>query len=292
MWPMHFLSPKLRRRNEQLLIKVMFHRVLILLFVCACWSMGRAEEVQAQHARVELVSRQTSFAPGQENLLGVHFSLEKDWHIYWINPGDSGQPPVLHWQLPAGFNAGEIQWPHPEKLQKGSLADYGYNGQVTLLVPVRVSKSYQGNANAEIGLQARWLICREVCIPDHVQLRLTLSSGGAPAEDQKHSALFTETQKLLPQPWPRSWKAHVASEKDTFILSVQTGKAIPKAEFFPLEANQIENAAPQTVKTTSQGAEITMSKSDQLLKPISNLKGVLVLADGNAYQIQASVTQH
>ena len=67
--------------------------------------------------------------------------------------------------------------------------------------------------------------------------------------------------------------------------------AIQKAEFFPLEPNQIENASPQTVKATAQGAQITMAKSDQLLKPISSLKGVLVLADGSAYQVQARVTQ-
>src|SRR5437016_9725185 len=125
---MRFLSLKLRRRNGhkddeticwptiRRKIKCMFRRVLSLLGVFVCCNAGVAQEVQAQHARVELVSQQTTFAPGQENLLGVHFSLEKDWHIYWINPGDSSQPPVLHWQLPAGFKAGEIQWPHPVKL--------------------------------------------------------------------------------------------------------------------------------------------------------------------------------
>ena len=270
----------------------MFRRVLSLLGVFFCCNAGVAQEVQAQHARVELVSQQASFVPGQETLLGVHFSLEKDWHVYWINPGDSGQPPVLHWQLPAGFSVGEIQWPRPEKLQKGHLADYGYNDQVTLLVPVRVPNDYKSNADADIQLQARWLICREVCIPDHAQLRLTVPSGGTSAVDQKHSLLFAETRKLLPKPWPQSWKAHVTSDKDTFILSVQTGKAIRKAEFFPLEANQVENAAPQPVKPNPLGAQITISKSDQLLKPIASLKGVIVLADGSAYQIQAPVTQH
>src|SRR5437763_14353945 len=99
-------------------MKRIFRRVLSLLGVFFCCNAGVAQEVQAQHARVELVSQQASFVPGQENLLGIQFSLEKDWHIYWINPGDSGQPPVLQWQLPAGFSAGEIQRPRPERRQK------------------------------------------------------------------------------------------------------------------------------------------------------------------------------
>lgn len=53
---------------------------------------------------------------------------------------------------------------------------------------------------------------------------------------------------------------------------------------------QIENAAPQPLQTSAQGARITLKKSDQLLKPIQVLKGLLVLGDGQAYTLQAPVT--
>ena len=44
--------------------------------------------VQARHARVELLPLTMGVAPHQQLWLGVHFSLEPGWHIYWINPGD------------------------------------------------------------------------------------------------------------------------------------------------------------------------------------------------------------
>src|SRR5437016_14222436 len=138
----------------------MFHRLFILLCVFACGNAG-AQEAQAQHARVELISQQTSFAPGQENLLGIHFSLEKDWHIYWINPGDSGQPPVFQWQLPAGFRAGEVRWPRPEKLKTSQSADYGYKDDVVLLVPVQIPYNVKHNFALNAALDLKWLICRE-----------------------------------------------------------------------------------------------------------------------------------
>ena len=34
------------------------------------------------------------------------FDLEKGWHIYWVNPGDSGEPPKIQWQLPERISRG------------------------------------------------------------------------------------------------------------------------------------------------------------------------------------------
>jgi len=249
-------------------------------------SLNAAEPVQAHHARVEVLADKSAAANSHELWLGVHFSLEKDWHIYWANPGDSGLPPVLKWELPPGFSTGEIQWPRPEKLKRSTLADYGYQDDAVLLVPLHVPAGSKSGSNADIGLQAKWLICREICIADHADLHLSL-----PAQsDPKAAAIFAEAKKRVPRPLPRSWKASATSEKDDFVLSIQSGKSISAAEFYPLTPEQIENAAGQPLQTTPQGAKITLKKSDQLLKPIQVLKGLLVLGDGQAYVVQAPVT--
>src|SRR6266513_2020688 len=88
---------------------------LLVLVVCA--STVTAQTAQAKHSQVGLLSQRIASPSGAELRLGVHFILEPGWHIYWTNPGDSGQPPVFKWQLPAGFSAGEIQWPRPNRMQ-------------------------------------------------------------------------------------------------------------------------------------------------------------------------------
>ena len=249
-----------------------------------------AETIHARHARVELVSQQGNVVPNRQLWLGVHFVLEKDWHIYWANPGDSGQPPVLQWQLPSGFSAGTIRWPRPEKLRRSSLADYGYQDDVVLLVPIQVAGGLKDGAREELKLQAKWLICADVCIPDHAELHLSLPASSTPLQDQNQAALFQAARKRLPRPWPRSWKASAASQKNDFVLSISSGKPIPAAEFFPLTPEQIENAAPQPLQTTPAGAKISLKKSDQLLKPIHVLKGLLVLGGTESYLVEAPVT--
>lgn len=243
-----------------------------------------AGPVQAHHARVELIAEQSPLANNRQLWLGLHFSLEKDWHIYWVNPGDSGLPPVLKWQLPPGFSAGEIQWPRPEKLKRSTLADYGYQDEVVLLVPLHVPGGLKPGVAEDIRLQAKWLICREVCIADHAELNVSM-----PVQPGAQSSLFVNAKKQLPKSWPRSWKASATSDKDNFVLSIQTGKPIKSAEFYPLVSEQIENAADQPVQPTPQGASITLKKSDQLLKPVQVLKGLLILED-EAYAVEVPVT--
>jgi len=261
-----------------------------LLCFLASPVVATAQQPSPAHARAELLGRQNAIAAGTDLQLGIHFVLEPGWHIYWINPGDSGQPPSFQWQLPPGFTAGEIQWPRPERMQATpELADYGYHGEVLLPVIVHVPSELAAGATVSIAAVARWLVCREVCIPGQAQLRLELPVAQNAKDNPQSAPLFARTEKLVPQPLPRNWNASVKSTKDEFVLSVHAGKAVTKAEFFPLEPNQIDNAVPQKVLASQQGLTIELKKSDLLTRPVRILRGVLAIPGGPAYRIEAPV---
>ena len=268
-------------------------RTACFLMSLACLLSGQSvfsQPVQGKHARVELLSRQASVTPGAELMLGVHFMLEKGWHIYWINPGDSGQPPAFKWQLPNGFTAGDVRWPRPERMQNSPMiADYGYHDDVLLTVPVRAPQAIAGGKALAIEVEAKWLICREVCIPDKAKLALSLPVSGAAKNDPATARLFADAEKLLPAPWPKAWNARAESQTSNFVLTIDAGKPVNKAMFFPLDPDQIYNPAPQLLRVQPRGAAIALRKSDLLTKPITVLRGVLVLADGSAYRLEAPV---
>jgi DsbC/DsbD-like thiol-disulfide interchange protein len=91
-----------------------------LVFTCIGFCVAQSQ-MEAKHAHVELVADPQTTG---SMLAGVHFQLEPGWHIYWINPGDSGQPPAFYWTLPLGATAGEVQWPRPERLQTGAKINF------------------------------------------------------------------------------------------------------------------------------------------------------------------------
>lgn len=262
---------------------------LLILFAGSAAGFSQAT---AQHARVEILARQASVKPGSDLQLGVHFVLEKGWHIYWINPGDSGQPPSFKWHLPPGFSAGEIQWPRPERLHPSKeLADFGYGDEVFLPLTIHAPSAISNGTSVEFGAEARWLVCREVCIPEQTSLHLTLPVSSAAGVNQQHAQLFEKTDKLIPKPLPSGWKVSFTPTKDDLVLTIRAGKPIAQAEFFPLHAGEIDNPAPQKVQSTPSGAKITMKKSDLLIKPISTLRGVLVIPGSPAYRIEAPARQ-
>jgi thiol:disulfide interchange protein DsbD len=270
-----------------------FAATLILGLVLLERTAGaQATAVPIPHGTLELVTEDQWIAPGHEFRLGLNYKLEKSWHIYWVNPGDSGEPPRVEWKLSAGLTPGAIEWPTPQRLGTSGIVDFGYEENVMLIVPMRADRSVADQQSVEVGAEVKVLVCREICIPGKVQLSLALPiKSQPPASEIRTSGLFAASRKSLPQPAPTNWKFNVYEGKESFILVANLGHRISSAVFFPLNESQISNSASQRVVPVGTGFRMTLQKSDQLLKPIARLKGVLVLSADRAYLIDVPVSK-
>src|SRR5580700_4158662 len=177
-------------------------RLFLLLIAHSMLLPGvRAAPVAIPHGTVDLIAENQSITPGRQCYLGLHFELERGWHIYWVNPGDSGQPPRAEWHLPAGLTIGEMEWPAPRRLGTAPIVDFGYDDAVTLLVPMRASAALPPNQPAQLGARLKVLVCREICIPGNTQLELVLPiKSMPPGPDDRTRGLFAAARKSLPQP--------------------------------------------------------------------------------------------
>jgi DsbC/DsbD-like thiol-disulfide interchange protein len=265
-------------------------RLFSLLMLVTVLLGARASAASIPHGTVDLVAENQWIAPGRQIYFGLNFQLEKGWHIYWINPGDSGQPPRVQWHLPDGFSAGEIEWPAPQRLGTSTIVDFGYDGAVMLLVPVRASSTLSANKTVRIDVELSVLVCREICVPGKTQTSLSLPiKSRAPEPDTRGSELFTVARKSLPRKPPDDWKFSVNNKKDSFIIIANLGWKITRAVFFPLAESQIDNSAPQVIVPVATGFQLTLRKSDQLLTPIKRLEGVLELSSNQTYVIDVAV---
>ena len=76
---------------------------------------------------------------GDEWMLALRFRPSgPEWHGYYANPGDAGQGMDLTLDLPDGWTMGEPIYPVPERLVIAGLMNHIYEGDYTVLVPVRV----------------------------------------------------------------------------------------------------------------------------------------------------------
>ena len=234
-----------------------------------------------KHVDAELIAATDAIVPGQPLTVGLRLKHENEWHTYWQVPGDSGLPTQIKWQLPAGFNAGPIAWPHPKRLPVGPLMNFGYEGETLLLTTVQVPADLPAGTPVTLNAKASWLECKDVCIPGDAQVKLTLPVKPQAASSSS-AALFKAAQARVPTS-ALSASASIDGNQIRVAVSPPAGKTLDKFEFFPLEEGRIEAAAPQALKSEGGQSAIYLTAAKPIAPDFKTLKGVVVANGGPAY---------
>src|SRR5262245_49291670 len=165
---------------------------------------------EGPRVRVELLSEVAAVVPGQPFWVALRQRIAPGWHTYWMNPGDSGEPPRIEWDLPSGFRAGEFAWPFPERIPVGSAMTYGYSNEVVLPMAMTPPANLPLDKPVALRGRASWLVCEKICIPEEAPVALTLPvAAGAGPLDQRGAALIAAARRNVPtpSPWPAPFAA-------------------------------------------------------------------------------------
>ena len=242
-----------------------------------------AKAVQTEHVEAELVAERTAAEPGKPLRVGLRLKMDAHWHTYWRNPGDTGLPTTMQWQLPAGFQAGDIEWPAPQRIDVGPFASYGYEGEVVLPVLLTAPAGLAPGTSVRLKARAEWLVCREQCIPGGADLELEMQSAAGSEPDPRWAGLFARAQSDLPRAtgdW--HWSAYKTGGRLDLVWLPPAGSAAPsRVQFFPYAEAVIEPAARQALYRLPDGRlRMSLIVSKQLTQMPANIDGVLTTASG------------
>jgi thiol:disulfide interchange protein DsbD len=200
-----------------------------------------------EHVRAELVAETTALVPGQRNWVGIRLVHDPHWHTYWINPGDSGLPTKLQWRLTPHLRAGDIAWPAPQRFEVGGLFNFGYSGDVVLPVPLEVDDEARTGIQARLTVEARWLVCREECIPGRATLRLALPIAAAAAPNARMRKAFATAHAAAPAASAWTGRARLAGDRIEVALDGANLPATDRLDAFAVQGQVVGNAPPQIV---------------------------------------------
>jgi len=264
--------------------------VLIAGPAWAAHPVGTSESVVTDNVTARLVAEQAQVRPGSRVDLALILDIRPHWHTYWRNPGDSGEPPRLRWELPAGVTTGPIRWPYPALIRVGPLANYGYSERAVHLVELRVPPNWPVGEPIEIAAEARWLVCEEECIPEQGRFWMRLATASTAGPATRWADAFDRARQGLPEP------GVIAAELETsaaaLTLAVPAAALPPgldDARFFAGEWGLIEHAAPQRWRL--DGARLVMTLTPGPAATSVRPEGLLVVeTDGatRAYRVDAS----
>lgn len=228
------------------------------------------------NVNVSLVSEVTGIEAGKPFWVMLRQEIRPGWHTYWRNPGDSGAPTEITWDLPAGYSAGEIQWPFPERIAYGPLVNFGYNNLA--LYPVLITPPAEVSAGtATLTAKVRWLVCADICIPENTTLTLTLPTGTDAGINMSAQAIFLAARQQVPA--VIDLDARWASVGQQLVLQVPLGgdpKQVRKVDYFPFTDGVIENPAAQQLLLTDNNMTLTLTQGWDY-SAASSLDGIIVV---------------
>ena len=247
-------------------------RCLALLFFASLLCANAFAQVKAT-----LVAAEAAMQPGRPFTVALRLEHDPHWHTYWINPG-TGYPTSLKWELPAGWQASEIQWPTPIVIKdsRGTITGNGYEGDTLLPVTLTPPPTLAAGTRVVLRAKAEWLMCADTCIPGEAEVELTLLATNEPPQpDPTWRARFAEI--AAPQPLS-GWTAHARGTATEVTLSLKrtapNAPPLQNPHFFSDDAF-IQYDQPQKVSTSADGYELVLPVSPSIDKRPARVTGVL-----------------
>lgn len=262
--------------------------------------MHHKVEQVSEPVQASLIAEDTSVQPGQPFWVGVELKMADGWDTYWVNPGDSGYPTQIEWNLPEGFKAGPVMWPYPEKFVEQSLVAYGYTHSVLLMTQITPPGNIAPGSKVNINADVNWLACSTQCQPGNANLHLTLPVNSViPQKNPSSSSLFAHTRELLPKHLSQDeGSVMLSTQAEDLVLNFQPGMGqfndVTEVMFIPEQGEVIDHSAPQTLEKLEQGFLLNIKRSPSGTLP-DNVKGVLLVSEKGvthkkAIQIDTSIS--
>jgi len=272
-----------------------------------------AADLEADHADLVKASFKhsvPSVIPGETFELGIHLKMKPHWHTYWINPGESGEATKVKFTGPAGFEFGQVRWPLPTAMESFGAITYGYEGEVLLIVPVKVSSVVKPGTTASIEAHVNWLACNDTCVEGEAKLSLNLpivkadqvqvaAKGDGPhhAHDDKGPVepTFAKWNKQLPVTGHKllksveQSKASASSNKGEIVATWT--EDVAKVQWFPVATSAV---AIENIKVNHTGQRTVITYKPTVYKaekiPGGKVDGLLVFVDGKGHRIGVAMS--
>ncbi len=207
-------------------------------------------ELNAQHS---LHSGRAAVAPGETFTIVLRQVINEDWHTYWRNPGDSGEPTQLTWQSPSGWQVGEIQWPTPEAIPFATLVNFGYEGEVLFPIEVTAPANARPGQTANFTIEVYSLVCAHVCIPETSNITFSMPVAAQGRDDAEWAPRIAAAVAALPRREEGVTARISTGDPARLSVTLPNAQAMRNVRFFPFSPDTLIASNPQNPRGGTAG---------------------------------------
>ena len=215
---------------------------------------------------------------GETWMLALRFTPKAaEWHGYWANPGDAGQGMRLTLDLPQGWQAGEPQYPVPQRLVIGSLMNHIFEGAYTVLVPVKVPAGASVAGVPRITGHVEYLACTDqICVPQDALL--IAQPGGDFARWRAEAAPLIKSPARFA----------LAGESLQVAIPLPASVALPDPHLFIANERLVAHSAPQVMRRQGDLLVAQIPLDDYRAGDPAAVSGILAFGDGLGVRFEAA----
>ena len=260
---------------------------LILLFFITATLNAEALTFQkaSPHVNLSLIPQyQTLDADTTDISLLAKIEIAPGWHIYWQNPGDTGDPTTITFFDTPYYEHSEQTRSSPEKIVFNELITTYLHHQQLYIKNLVTFKNAENLTSLPFELVLSYSVCQEECLPEKIDLKfdLPLTATAEPNPDYLSESSIAESTFPLPL------KSTVKTDGSTAIITLSDNilADCPSAEFISNHPKKsIIADLPQTTVISKNQINISFDEGELP----TDLNGLL-LCPKQAYSLTPKTT--
>ncbi len=204
-------------------------------------------------------------------------SLEKDWHVYWLNSGDSGIPTEITWKFPDGFSVSKTDWQVPDLFEADGFISYGYSDTVLFIYELWKKSELTSD---EFTIEIKSLICNNICIPFDTTITFNLEKNKLPVFPNSKLEIVNRYNRNLPI---RNHNLQLKAKKNdlnvTLFIKIDSEylSDFDRILFIPYENGIFQNTKNQNFRLLNDIIELTINYDQFKTKDPDKLEGLLII---------------
>ncbi len=255
-------------------MKYLYAIILLSFPISISAQFGFSDEAKAKIVFLD-------YNPDRDSVInaGILVTLDKDWHIYWRNSGDSGIPTLFEFNLPPDYKVTEIKYPTPKIFEFEGYASYGYEERV--LFPFQIILPSRSDSDLlTVTVKIKSLICKDVCKPFNTELKEEFNINSSYNSPREIVELFGITNEQLPKQNDQ-FNFEVEENTDKILLKINSSKLnlvrVKYLHFIPYENGIFRNSLNQEFLRKENSLELSVDFDQFKTKVPDLLAGILII---------------
>ena len=139
-------------------------KLWVLFIALFCLSIHSEDYSSWQKfSKARLILETNAVAPGHKSQMGLLIDVAPGWHLYWANPGDTGEPIKIKVSSQPILDFGNGDLPYPTRLEVAGITSFVHKDQLLIPIQVKVPATLAIGSTIEVkvvadcGLFAAWV---------------------------------------------------------------------------------------------------------------------------------------